>query len=73
MCFKVDPKKNFADVGIALILCGVIFLVYGIVGGVYNLFSQAICVAFPAAKAIGGLIIMGLGYLILELESLRAK
>jgi len=72
MC-KLDSKKTFYDVALALILAGVIFFAYGVAGGIYNYTVNQICIAFPAAKAIGGLIVMGIGYIVLELELLRKK
>ncbi len=73
MCCKIDPKRTFYDVALMLILSGVVFFAYGVAGGVYNYVIKQICVAFPAAKAIGGLIVMGIGYVVIELELLRKK
>ena len=73
MCFKPDPNKGFYGVAMFLIILGIIVFAYGVVAGVYNYAVNQICFAFPAAKAVGGLIVMSLGYIILELELLRKK
>lgn len=73
MRFYEDPKRSFANVAMAFILVGAAILSYGMVAWIYNVVLQANLIAFPSVKIIGGLAIMALGYIQLEIELLRKK
>jgi len=71
-------SKNFRDVSffgvsIFLILTGALIFVFGLMAWYLSGVSGVSVMAFPFFKVIGGLIIIALGYVILELELLRKK
>ena len=68
-----DPEKiGFFGVAILLILAGIFAFSLGGVMWCFNYFGNT---AFnePSAKVMGGLIILALGYVVLELELVRKK
>jgi len=73
MCFKNLEKKSYTGVALAIIIVGVAIAVYGLVAWLYNSSTQCACVYFPASKVMGGITILALGYILLELELLRKK
>lgn len=73
MFTKRDYNKiSFASVGLAFVFIGAIITAFGLVGWLIQALGGQV-MAFPFFKAIGGMGIIGLGYLILELELLRKK
>ena len=74
--FKKKDFKNrqpyFLAVAMATIICGVLVLALGAVELGLNLLGQA-SFAAPVFKIIGGLAVISLGYIHLELELLRIK
>ncbi|MEI6144384.1 MAG: hypothetical protein WCP91_02205 [Candidatus Berkelbacteria bacterium] len=71
--FKRDPEKiGFWGVSILLILLGVAIFSVGLVMWLFNIFADYAFV-LPSAKMIGGLIVLALGYIVLELELIRKK
>ncbi|MCX6806700.1 MAG: hypothetical protein NT135_01085 [Candidatus Berkelbacteria bacterium] len=74
MFSKKDPQTaSFYGVALMLILIGIGIFAYGMAGWLYNTWTSQTCWAFPSIKVMGGLIIMALGYIQLELELLRKK
>lgn len=70
---KRDPEKiGFFGVAILLILSGVIVFSLGAVMWLFNCYGDT-SFSFPASKVIGGLVVLALGYVVLELEFLRKK
>lgn len=70
---KRDPEKiGFFGVAILLILAGVVVFSLGSVMWLFNCFSNTVF-SSPSTKVIGGLVILALGYVVLELEFLRKK
>lgn len=68
------PKdKPFLGVALAFILVGAFILAYGLVAWLYNFLSAANLLNTPSSKVLGGLVVIGLGYVILELELVRKK
>ena len=70
-------KRNFDTVtfwgvAMAIILTGIFVFAYGGATWIGNYYYQT-NYALPSLKIIGGLVIMALGYIILELEILRRK
>jgi hypothetical protein len=60
-------------VAVMFILVGIVIFVFGGLGWLVNASQQATIMNEPSAKIIGGLIIMALGYIQLELGLMRKK
>ena len=60
-------------VAMLMILAGVVIFVFGVLGWWVNVSVAQNLIAFPSLKVIGGLVIMELGYIQLELGLLRNK
>lgn len=75
MFTKRDYEKiSFMGVGMAFILFGAIVFAFAITAWILQFFGYTtLNCAFPFFKAIGSVVIIGLGYLILEIELLRKK
>ena len=70
---KLDNKKPyFRGVAMATILAGAVVLALGLVELGLNLWGNQ-NYYWPVAKVIGGLAVLSLGYIHLELEQLRIK
>jgi hypothetical protein len=69
---KNRKNVSFFGIGIVLILSGAIILSTGTVMWLFNVCSNS-TFAMPSAKIIGGLIVLALGYIQLELEWIRTK
>jgi len=65
--------KSFMAVAMLMILAGVVIFVFGVLGWWVNVSVAQNLIAFPSLKVIGGLVIMELGYIQLELGLLRNK
>jgi hypothetical protein len=66
-----DPKKiRFYGVAILFILAGAVIFTSGSVMWMFNYFGNS-SFSVPSTKIIGGLVILALGYIVLELELLR--
>lgn len=67
-------KISFQGVGMAFILFGAIVFAFSITAWMLQFFGVTVTsCAFPFFKAIGSAVIIGLGYLILEVELLRKR
>lgn len=67
-------KISFQGVGLAFILFGAITFAFAITAWILQFMGSAsVNCAYPFFKAIGSAIIIGMGYVILELELLRKK
>ena len=73
MLFGKRKDKSFMAVAIAMILAGVVIFVFGVLGWWINVSASQNLIAFPSLKVIGGLVVMSLGYIQLELGLLREK
>ena len=69
---KDYDKITFRGVALLFILVGAGLLAFGLVEWILNLWYVYSFVS-PSAKFIGGALIAGVGYIILELELLRRK
>lgn len=67
------PKRSFFGVAMAIILAGAVLFSIGLVAWIFNCYSSSIVVTNPTIKAIGGLVVIGIGYIILILEEIRKK
>lgn len=73
MFFGKREEKSFMGVAMLFIFLGIIIFVFGALGWLINSSQQLTIMNEPSAKVIGGLIIMALGYIQLELGLLRRK
>jgi len=73
MFFRNHDQKSFMGVAMATILIGAAVFAFGVVCWIANIGVGQTIFALPSAKIIGGLVIMSLGYIQLELELLRRK
>ena len=75
MVTKEDyAKASFKGVAIAFILFGAAIFAVSLVFWFFSYFwSMGCSMAYPFFKALAGLMVMGVGYIILELEILRMK
>lgn len=70
---KFDSRKPyFQSVAIATLLCGAAILALGLTELAFNLWGGRDFWA-PSVKIMGGLAVLSLGYIHLELELLRIK
>lgn len=67
---KNRKNVSFFGIGIAFILSGAVILSVGAVMWLFNIWGDS-SFAMPSAKVIGGLVILALGYIQLELEWIR--
>ncbi len=67
---KAEKKPLFRGVAMATLLAGAVILAMGIVQLGFNLWGDSSYNA-PVSKIIGGLIVLSLGYIHLELEMMR--
>ena len=69
---KVDNKKPyFYGVAIATLLSGAAIVALGIVELGFNVFGHSYNFNSPVSKIVGGLVVLSLGYIHLELELMR--
>lgn len=73
MFFRKREDKSFVAVALTMILLGAGIVAFGIVGWLTNVTAEETIIAFPSLKVIGGLVIISLGYIQLELGLLRNK
>lgn len=73
MFFHRREERSFLGVALMMIMFGAAIFAYGVVGWLTNVSQQEIIIATPAQKIIGGLIVISLGYIQLELSLLRRK
>ena len=73
MSIKNLKDTSFFGVSLLLIVLGAAIFVFGLVAWYITGVSGTEVMSFPFFKVIGGLIIMSLGYIMLELELLRHK
>lgn len=67
-------KISFKGVGLAFILFGAITFAFALTAWFLQFMEFATTdVAFPFFKAIGAAIVIGIGYIILEIELMRKK
>ncbi len=71
--FSRDPNKvSFLGVAMFLILAGATIFAIGAVTWLFNYFGTT-TFNIPSQKVIGGLIILGIGYIALEIEFIRQR
>lgn len=73
MFFHKREDKSFVAVALAFILVGAAIFAFGVMSWLINTMQEQTIVAMPSAKVIGGLVVMALGYIQLELGLLRSK
>lgn len=65
--------RSYVAVAMTVILMGAAVFAFGVSGWLINWMNSDIIVAIPSMKILGGLVIMSLGYIQLELGLLRDK
>ena len=73
MLWKKHQDKSFVAVALTVIFMGAGIFAFGVSGWLINWTNNEIIVAIPSLKIIGGIVIMSLGYIQLELGLLRSK
>lgn len=73
MLFSPKEKRGFGPVAVGIILIGAGIFAYGLLTLLVNMMGEENFFFFPACKVMGGLIVMSLGYIILQLELIRHK
>jgi hypothetical protein len=69
--FPKNPKEvSFYGVGVVIILIGAVIFAYGGVTWLFNVFRDT-NFSMPSGKIIGGLVVIALGYIQIELELMR--
>lgn len=71
--FKKDAETSFYGVALSFIIFGTIIFVFGLISWYISAVGGISILSFPFLKVIGGLIIMALGYILLEIEIIRKK
>lgn len=72
-CGKDLQARSYSSVALFFILVGVGVFTYGGVEWLVNSLSASEWFYFPGFKVATGLVIMALGYIVLELELMRTK
>ncbi len=70
---KAKGDRKFYGVALFLIILGVGTFSTGVIQSVLETFFDDWSFGWPAAKIVGGLIVIGLGYIVMELELIRNK
>lgn len=73
MLFKKRQDSSFVGVAITFILIGAALFAFGLVSWLVNALGATTVVAMPSVKIMGGVVIMALGYIQLELGLIREK
>ena len=73
MDLESRKSKSIFGVAMAFILLGAILFTVGIVAWIVNCYAQNAVISSPSIKGMGGLVILALGYILLELEMIRRK
>lgn len=73
MLFRKHQDKTFVGVAISFILIGAAIFTFGSMAWLVNSLLEQTVNSMPSAKVIGGLVIMALGYIQLEIGLLRNK
>jgi len=70
---RKHEDKSFVAVALTVIFMGAAVFAFGVSGWLINWSNNEVVVAIPSMKILGGIIIMSLGYIQLELGLLRNK
>ena len=73
MGFEAKKNATFYGVAIIMILIGAALFSIGAVSWLVNCYTDTTVISIPSLKIMGGLVVMALGYIILELELIRKK
>jgi hypothetical protein len=73
MWHREHDAKSFIGVAIAFIIVGAAIFAFGSVAWLVNAIGESVVIAIPSIKIMGGILIMLLGYIMLELELMRKK
>ncbi|MEX1052158.1 MAG: hypothetical protein WEC83_02085 [Patescibacteria group bacterium] len=70
---KKHQDRSYVAVAMTVIFMGAAVFAFGVSGWLINWMNEEIIVAIPSMKILGGIVIMSLGYIQLELGLLRDK
>lgn len=73
MFFGKKEDKSYVAVAVTFILIGAGLFAFGLVSWLVNAIGTTTVVSMPSIKIMGGLVIMALGYIQLELGLIREK
>lgn len=73
MDLETRKSKTFFGVAMVMILIGAVLFAVGAVAWFLNCYTNTTIVSIPSLKVMGGLVVIALGYIILELELIRKK
>lgn len=73
MFWHKREDKSFVAVAMSFIVAGAGIFAFGAIAWLANVSAEKTLFALPSLKVIGGLIIMALGYIQLELGLLRKR
>lgn len=73
MFVSKDSKMPFRGVALGFIIFGVVILSIAMASWFISVYTAFSFINAPFEKLIGGVIITGIGYVILELELMRSK
>ena len=68
-----NKEKSFLSVAVLFILIGAIIFTFGVIAWLFNVSLGFNQISMPSSKVMGGLIVMALGYIQLELGLSRGK
>lgn len=64
---------SFLGVAMAIILFGAAIFAIGVISWIFNMVLGKTCFSFPMFKSAFGVVILALGYIVLELELMRRE
>lgn len=73
MFFHKREDKSFVSVAMTMIVIGSAIFAFGVLGWLVNVGATDSLMHEPSSKVMGGLVIIALGYIQLELGLLRNK
>jgi hypothetical protein len=73
MFWHKREDHSYVAVALTFILLGAGLFAFGLVGWLINFAAAENIVAFPSIKVMGGVVVMCLGYIQMELGLLRSK
>lgn len=73
MDLETKKRATFYGVALLMIIIGAALFAVGAVAWALNCYLNTTVISIPSLKLMGGLVVMALGYIILELELIRKK
>jgi cytochrome b561 len=73
MFWHKREDHTYVAVALTFILLGAAIFAFGVIGWLINTAANQNVMSFPSMKVVGGIVIMSLGYIQMELGLLRKK